>query len=174
MNSFSNYIIPIIVIAIVLHGALKGLDVFSLFLEGARKGFGITLGIAPALIALILAINMLRSSGALNVLCSFMSPLANLLSIPKELIPQMILSPISGSGSIGMFESILKQHNPDSYIGRCASVMMGSTETTFYTTTVYYGSVGIKKSRHTIPSALCADFTSFIISSRIVRLFFGY
>jgi spore maturation protein B len=174
MSNFSNYIIPIIVITIVLHGAFKGLDVFSLFLDGARKGFGTALGIAPALIALILAINMLRSSGALNVLCSFMSPLASLLSIPKELIPQMILSPISGSGSVGIFEAILKQHKPDSYIGRCASVMMGSTETTFYTTAVYYGSVGIKKSRHTIPSALCADFTSFIISSRMVRLFFGY
>jgi spore maturation protein B len=174
MSNFSNYIIPIIVITIVLHGAFKGLDVFSLFLDGARKGFGTALGIAPALIALILAINMLRSSGALNVLCSFMSPLASLLSIPKELIPQMILSPISGSGSVGIFEGILKQHKPDSYIGRCASVMMGSTETTFYTTTVYYGSVGIKKSRHTIPSALCADFTSFILSPRMVRLFFGY
>lgn len=174
MSNFSNYIIPIIVITIVLHGAFKGLDVFSLFLDGARKGFGTALGIAPALIALILAINMLRSSGALNVLCSFMSPLASLLSIPKELIPQMILSPISGSGSVGIFEAILKQHKPDSYIGRCASVMMGSTETTFYTTAIYYGSVGIKKSRHTIPSALCADFTSFIISSRMVRLFFGY
>lgn len=174
MNNISNFIIPVIVIAIVLHGAFKGLDIFSLFLEGAKNGFSIVLNITPALIALILAINMLRSSGALYVLCSFMSPLANLLSIPKELIPQMILSPISGSGSIGMYESTLKQHKPDSYIGRCASVMMGSTETTFYTTTVYYGSVGIKKSRHTIPSALCADFTSFILSPRMVRLFFGY
>ena len=174
MSNISNYIIPVIVISIVLHGAFKGLDIFTLFLDGAKKGFGIALNIAPALIALILAINMLRSSGALNVLCTFMSPLANLLSIPKELIPQMILSPISGSGSIGMFENTLKQHNPDSYIGRCASVMMGSTETTFYTTTVYYGSVDIKKTRHTILSALCADFTSFIMSPRIVRLFFGY
>lgn len=174
MNSLSNYIIPIIVVIIVLHGAFKGLDIFNLFLEGVKNGFNVILNITPALIALILAINMLKSSGALYVLCSFATPVANLLSIPKELIPQMILSPISGSGSIGIYENILKDHKPDSYIGRCASVMMGSTETTFYTTTIYYGSVGIKKTRHTMLCALCADFTSFITSPRMVRLFFGY
>lgn len=171
MTGISDYIIPVIVVLIVLHGAFKGLNVFSVFLEGARKGFNIVLGIAPALIALILAINMLRSSGALNVLCSILSPVANFLGIPKELIPLTILSPISGSGSLGMYESILKDHGPDSFIGRCASVMMGSTETTFYTMTVYYGSVDIKKTRHTLPCALCADFTSFILSPRFVSLF---
>lgn len=172
MTGISDYIIPAIVVFIVIHGAFKGLNVFSVFLEGARKGFNIVLGIAPALIALILAINMLRSSGALNVLCSVLSPVANLLGIPKELIPLTILSPISGSGSLGMYENILKDHGPDSFIGRCASVMMGSTETTFYTMTVYYGSVDIKKTRHTLPCALCADFTSFIMSPKIVRFFF--
>ena len=96
----------------------------------------------------------------------------NLLGIPDDVIPLTILSPISGSGSIGMYESILKDNGPDSFIGRCASVMMGSTETTFYTMTVYYGSVGIKKTRHTLPSALCADFTSFILSPKIVKIFF--
>ena len=172
MNSLSNYIIPIIVVIIVLHGAFKGLDIFNIFLDGAKNGFGVILNIIPALIALILAINMLKSSGALHVLCSFATPIANLLSIPKELIPQMILSPISGSGSIGIYESILKDHKPDSYIGRCASVMMGSTETTFYAISVYFGAAGIQKTRYALPAALLADFMGFFMASLTVKMLF--
>ncbi len=172
MKIVSSYILPIIVIIIILHGVFKGVDVFSEFLSGAKKGFNIILNITPSLIALIFAINVLKASGGLDVLCSLLSPITSFLGIPKELTPLTILSPISGSGSLTYFESILKDFGPDSFIGRCASVMMGSTETTFYTMTIYYGSVGIKKSRHTLPSALCADFTSFILSSRIVSLFF--
>ncbi len=171
MKAFSEAVIPLSVIIIILHGAFKGVDVFSVFLKGVKKGFKIVLNITPALIALILSINMLKESGGLDVLCSMLSPITTFLGIPKELTPLTILSPISGSGTVGMFESILKEAGPDSFIGRCASVMMGSTETTFYTMTIYYGSVGIKKSRHTLPSALCADFTSFILSPVMVTLF---
>ncbi len=171
MKAISEAIIPIAVILIILHGAFKGVDVFSVFLNGAKKGFKIVLNITPALIALILSINMLKASGGLDVLCSLLSPVTSFLGIPEELTPLTILSPISGSGSVSMFESILKDVGPDSFAGRCASVMMGSTETTFYTMTIYYGSIGIKKSRHTLPSALCADFTSFILSPVMVTLF---
>ena len=143
MNNISDYIIPAIVVLIVLHGVFKGLNVFSIFLEGAKKGFNIVLGITPALVALILAINMLQSSDALTVLCSILSPVADLMGIPNELIPLTILSPVSGSGSLVMYESILKHNLPDSFIGRCGSVMMGSTETTFCPMTVYDGSVGM-------------------------------
>ncbi len=172
MKIFSSYLLPIIVIIIILHGAFKGVDVFSEFLSGAKNGFKIILNITPSLIALIFAINLLKASGGLDVLCSILSPVTSFLGIPKELMPLTILSPISGSGSLSCFENILKDFGPDSFIGRCASVMMGSTETTFYTMTIYYGSVGIKKSRHTLPSALCADFTSFILSSKMVKMFF--
>ncbi len=168
MKLFSDIVIPFCVIAVILHGAFKGVDVFSVFLNGAKMGFNTVLNITPALIALILAINMLKISGGLDVLCSLLSPVTSFLGIPRELTPLTILSPISGSGSVSMFESILKDNGPDSFIGRCASVMMGSTETTFYTMTIYYGSIGIKKSRHTLPSALCADFTSFILSPVMV------
>ncbi len=173
MKVISSYLLPIIVIIIILHGAFKGVDVFSEFLSGAKKGFNIILNITPSLIALIFAINVLKASGGLDVLCSILSPVTSFLGIPKELTPLSILSPISGSGSLTYFESILKEFSPDSFIGRCASVMMGSTETTFYTMTIYYSSVGIKKSRHTLPSALCADFTSFILSPKIVKLFYN-
>jgi len=172
MKLISSILIPLVVLLIVGYAALKGIDVFSEFLQGAKKGFSIVLNITPSLIALILVINMLRASGGLEVLCNLLSPISNFLGIPKELTPLTILSPISGSGSVGLFESILKEHGADTFIGRCASIMMGSTETTFYTMTIYYGSIGIKKTRHTLPSALCADITSFILSPVMVSLFF--
>lgn len=168
----SDYVIPAIVTIIILHGTFKGIDIFTAFVEGVKEGFKIVLNIIPSLVAIFLAIGMFSFSGGLDVLCSFLNPVSSFLGIPAELIPLTILSPVSGSGSLGMFEAVLKQHGADSFIGRCASVMMGSTETTFYTTTVYYGAVGVKKSRHTLLCALCADFTSFIFSPRLVKLFF--
>lgn len=172
MSKIGDFLIPCILVLIVLHGAFKGVDIFGEFTAGAKSGFKTVLNIAPSLIALILAVNMLKSSGALDIICAVLSPISDFIGIPKELTPLTILSPISGSGSLGMFESILKDNGPDSFIGRCACVMMGSTETTFYTTAVYYGSVNIKKTRHTLPCALCADFVSFILSPKIVKLFF--
>ncbi len=171
MNKVTDFILPILVVLIVLHGTFKGINVFDEFVKGAKSGFNTILNIVPSLIALLLCVNMLHASGGLDVICSLISPITSLLGIPKEIAPLAILSPVSGSGALGMYESILKNFGPDSYIGRCASVIMGSTETTFYAITLYYGSVNIKKTRHTLPSALCADFTSFILSPRIVKYF---
>ena len=172
MKGLSNYILPTIVVLIVLYGGFKGVDVFNVFIDGAKSGFKTVFNIIPSLIALLLSINMLKASGGLDVLLSLLSPIGDFLGIPRDIIPLTILSPISGSGSLGVYEGILKDFGPDSFIGRCASVMMGSTETTFYTLALYYGSIGVKKTRHTVPSALCADFTSFILSPRFVRIFF--
>lgn len=170
MIEFNNLVIPLVVIIIILHGILKNVNVFSEFIEGAKNGFNIILNITPSLIGLIFAINMLKNSGGLETLCNLLSPITSFLGIPEKLTPLTIISPISGSGSVTMFESILKDVGPDSFLGKCASVMMGSTETTFYTMTLYYGSIDVKKSRHTLPSALCADFTSFILSPVMVSL----
>lgn len=172
MKALSDYILPIIVVLIIIYGAFKGVDVFNVFIDGAKSGFKTVFNIIPSLIALLLSINMLKASGGLDVLLSLLSPIGDFLGIPRNIIPLTILSPISGSGSLGVYEGILKDFGPDSFIGRCASVMMGSTETTFYTLALYYGSIGVKKTRHTVPSALCADFTSFILSPRFVKLFF--
>lgn len=172
MKDLSNYILPTIVVLIVIYGGFKGVDVFNVFIDGAKSGFKTVFNIIPSLIALLLSINMLKASGGLDVLLSLLSPIGDFLGIPRDIIPLTILSPISGSGSLGVYEGILKDFGPDSFIGRCASVMMGSTETTFYTLALYYGSIGVKKTRHTVPSALCADFTSFILSPRFVRIFF--
>ncbi len=171
MSNFTDYILPFLVAVIVLFGALKGINVFDIFLDGAKGGFKTVLGITPALIALIVAVNMLKSSGGLDVITNLFTPVCNLLKIPEEITPLAILSPISGSGAISMFETILKEHGPDSFIGRCASIMMGSTETTFYAITLYYGSCNIKNTRHTLPSAICADLVSFIFSVFAVKLF---
>ena len=172
MKDLSDYILPTIVVLIVLYGGFKGVDVFNVFIDGAKSGFKTVFNIIPSLIALLLSINMLKASGGLDVLLSLLSPIWEFLGIPRDIIPLTILSPISGSGSLGVYEGILKDFGPDSFIGRCASVMMGSTETTFYTLALYYGSIGVKKTRHTVPSALCADFTSFILSPRFVKIFF--
>ena len=172
MKDLSNYILPTIVVLIVLYGGFKGVDVFNVFIDGAKNGFKTVFNIIPSLIALLLSINMLKASGGLDVLLTLLSPIGDFLGIPRDIIPLTILSPISGSGSLGVYEGILKDFGPDSFIGRCASVMMGSTETTFYTLALYYGSIGVKKTRHTVPSALCADFTSFILSPRFVKVFF--
>ncbi len=171
MNKFTDFILPTLIALIIIYGAFKGVNVFDEFIKGAKTGFDTILNIVPSLIALLLCVNMLRASGGLDVVCSLISPLTSFLGIPDEIAPLTILSPISGSGALGMYENILKEFGPDSYIGRCASVIMGSTETTFYAITLYYGSINIKKTRHTLPSALCADFTSFILSPRIVKFF---
>ncbi len=171
MIEFTDFILPAIVTVIIVFGAIKGINVFDVFLDGAKSGFKTVLSITPPLIGLIVAVNMLKNSGGLNIITDFLSPVASLLKIPKEVTPLMILSPISGSGSLSIFENILKDYGPDSFIGRTASVMMGSTETTFYATTLYYGSCNIKKTRHTLPCAICADITSFIFSARAVSIF---
>lgn len=171
MTDFTDYILPTLVLIIIIFGAVKGLNVFDIFLDGAKSGFKTVLGITPALIALIVAVSMLKNSGGLNIITNFLKPISQFLGVPKEVIPLGILSPISGSGATSMFESILKDFGPDSFIGRCASVMMGSTETTFYAITLYYGSCNIKNTRHTLPSAICADLVSFIFSTRVVTFF---
>ncbi|MBR5203316.1 MAG: spore maturation protein [Clostridia bacterium] len=172
MNNVSNYILPLFIVLIIGFGTYKKVDVFGTFIEGAKKGFDVFLSILPSLTALFLAVQMLKSSEGIEIITKMLSPVADLLKIPPETLSLCILSPISGGGSLSVFESIISEYGPDSYIGRIASVMMGSTETTFYAITVYYGAVGIKKIRHTAICSLCADLTSFILAGIIVRLFF--
>ena len=172
MNSFSDYILPIFILLIIGFGTHKKIDVFGTFIDGAKKGFDVFLSILPSLTALFLAVQMLKSSQGIEIITKILSPVADLLKIPPETLSLCILSPISGGGSLSVYESIVSEYGPDSYIGRIASVMMGSTETTFYAITVYYGAVGIKKIRHTAICSLCADLTSFILAGIIVRIFF--
>ncbi len=173
MANFGMWILPIIVIFIIIHGLVHGVKVFDCFLEGAKTGFDTFRSLLAPLVGLVMAVSMLRESGGLEILMWLMDPLSRVMGLPREVMPLAILSPLSGSGSLTMFQQILKISGPDSFVGRVASVMMGSSETTFYAVTVYYGAVGVKKTRHTIPAALCADMTCFLLSALTVRLLMG-
>lgn len=172
MTNISNYILPFFILLIIGFGIYKRIDVFATFIDGAKKGFDVFLSILPSLTALFLAVQMLKTSQGIDIITKVLSPLANFLKIPVETLPMCVLSPISGGGSLSVYESIISEYGPDSYVGRVASVMMGSTETTFYAIAVYFGSVGIKKIRHTAICSLCADLTSFILAGYFVRLLF--
>lgn len=153
-------------------GAIKKVPVFERFLEGAKEGMQTAVSILPSLLGLILAVTMLSASGVLDMICAFLAPVAEKCGIPSETIPLALLRPISGSGSLAVLSNILEKNGPDSLPGRVASVMMGSTETTFYAIAVYFGAVGIQKTRHAVPSALIADFTGYFLSAVAVKLFF--
>lgn len=171
MEKISSYILPVITAAIVIFGLAKGIKVFDCFVSGAAKGLQSAIKLLAPLMGLVLGVTMLRQSGALNVITKMLEPVARLTGIPADVLPLTVLSPISGSGSLTMFEQILKNFGPDSPEGRISSVIMGSTETTFYAVTVYYGSVGIRKSGCTVPAALLADMTSFIVSAFTACIF---
>lgn len=173
LNNISYLILPSAVTGIITFAFFKGIKVFDCFIEGAKNGINTAIALLPSLLALITAVTALRESGAIEIICSFLEPISSFLGIEKEILPLCFLSPISGSGSLSAYRDILAVHGSDSLIGQISSVIMCSTETTFYATTVYYSAVGVKKTRHTIPCALCADITSFILSSFFVKLFFN-
>lgn len=172
MTALSNWAIPAVVGLIILWGWLRGINVFDAFLSGARGGIGVALRIIPALVALITAVGVFKASGALDLLTHALSPVTERVGIPAEVVPLALLRPISGSGAMVIFNDLLARFGPDSLIGRIASVMEGSTETTFYTIAVYYGATSIRRLRHTVSSSVIADLTGFIMSAICVRIFF--
>lgn len=173
MMNIGFYIIPLSILIIVTVGFIRKVKVFDTFLLGAKQGLESTFSLVPSLVGLIVAISMLKSSGALDIFTNFISPICNFIGIPKEVVPMALLRPISGSGSIALLDDILKSNGADSFIGKLASIISGSTETTFYTLTVYFGAVGIKNSRHAVPSAIIADIVSVIVSVITLNYFFN-
>ena len=171
MNTIAIFAIPTVISIIVLWGLINDVKLFDTFIVGAKEGMQSCISIMPSLIGLICAVSMLKASGALDIFTNIVSPVANFIGIPPEVTPLALLRPISGSGSIALLDNILSTYGPDSFIGRAAAVISGSTETTFYTIAVYFGAVGIKNSRHTIPSALLADFTAIIMAVLMVKKF---
>ena len=172
MDKIGVYLVPCIIALILLFGFFRKVPLFDTFLDGAKEGLRSTVSIAPALVGLITAVTMLKASGALDLFTAAARPLAQALGLPPEVVPLTLLRPVSGSGSMALLNGIFADCGPDSFAGRVAAVMMGSTETTFYAIAVYFGAVGIKKTRHTIPAALSADLVSFLTSALAVRLFF--
>ena len=173
MRFISVIAVPLMITGIVAYGMSKRINVYDCFTEGARDGLESMFGIIAPLVGLMIAISMFRASGALELISRLLKPLTDLLGMPSDVLPLALLRPVSGSGSIALVTDILKNHGPDSLEGKIASVMMGSTETTFYTVAVYFGAVGIKQLRHTVKSALLADFTGMLLAVYIARLLLG-
>lgn len=169
INFISNLAMPMIILLIVTYGLKEKNKVFDTFLEGAKEGIETTINILPTLIGLFVAIGALRSSGILELIAQLASPILNLIQFPSELIPLALLRPISGSSSIAVATDIMKNCGVDSLLGRMASTIMGSTETTLYTIAVYTSCVKIKKTRFILVAALIADIIGMITSVMICR-----
>ena len=170
--TFSDYIIPTIVLLIIVIGLIKRTDIFEVFVEGAKEGFSTSIDILPSLICLMTCIGMLKSVGGFEALSTLAKPITDFFGFPSECTPLIFIRPMSGSGALSVYNTLISDHGADSFIGRVASVMMGSTETTFYTVAVYFGAVRIKKSRYAIPAALTGDMIGWIVSVIAVRLIF--
>lgn len=170
---FSAYLVPVLLALTALFGVGRRINVFDALTKGAREGLFILLRILPSLVGLLTAIYMLRASGVLVFLENLLAPLLTCLGIPAETTALLLIRPVSGSGALAVGSELMAAYGPDSYIGRTAAVMLGSTETTFYTIAVYFGSAGIQKTRYAIPAALVADLAGFIAAAFAVRLFFG-
>ncbi len=171
MSNVGVFALPILIVIIVVCGIIKKVGVFDCFLEGAKQSLAPSFSILPSLIGLIFAVSLLKASGGLDLIVKLLSPIAELLGIPEQAMPLAVISPVSGSGSLAVFEGILSEYGADSFIGRVASVMVSSSETSLYAVTVYYGAVAVKRTRHTLAAALTADITCFIMSAMTVRLF---
>lgn len=170
--NFSDIIIPLIIASILLYGIVKGVDVYSAFVEGAVEGAKSGLKIFPYILAIIFAINLFIQSGAEKFIVSLLEPITSFVGFPPELLSLSIVKPLSGGGSLGVFQTILDNHGADSYIGRCASVIMGSSETIFYTTAIYFGSVGISNYRYTVKVGLLSHIATIFASLIVCSLFF--
>lgn len=169
----SDWLIPVVIAVVLLWGVLKNVDVFSEFVAGAKEGLSTACAILPVLVGLLCLIQALVASGGMDAICTFLAPAFHLIGLPQELIPLAILRPISGSGALSMYEWILTQYSPDSSIGMIGSVLVGCSETTFYTIAVYFGAVHISKTRYAIPAALLGDFAGVLLSVWTVGLFCG-
>ena len=171
--NLSSLVIPLLLAGVAVYGMGRRVDVYSALTHGAEEGLTVLLRIIPALVGLLTAVSMFRASGAMEWFSGLCAPVLELLGIPPETAPLMLVRPVSGSGALAVASDLLATYGPDSYVGRVAAVMLGSTETTFYTIAVYFGAAGIHKTRHTVPAALTADFMGFFASALSVRLFFG-
>ena len=166
-------VVPGILAGVACYGMAKGVDVYDALLVGAGKGLEILLKILPALVTLLTVVAMLRASGGLEVLADVLAPVLGWLGIPPETVGLMLVRPISGSAALGVGADLINAYGPDSALGRTAAVMLGSTETTFYTIAVYFSAAGITRTRYAVPAALCADLVGFLASAWAVGVVFG-
>ncbi len=172
-GSMSDYIVPLLLVAVCCVTLRKKENAYDLLLAGGADGLKLLASIVPSLVLLLTAVTMLRHSGAVELLSGFLAPVFHFFGIPPETAILVMIRPISGSAALAVGTEIMATYGVDSQIGRTAAVMLGSTETTFYTISVYFGAAGIKKTRYTVAAALIADFVGFFMASLTTRLFFA-
>lgn len=172
MEAFSLYAIPVILLGIPTYGMIRGVKVYEAFTDGAKEGFTNAIRIIPFLVAMLVAIGVLRASGALGYFAQMVSPLTNLIGMPSEVLPMALMRPLSGGGANGVMVDLFKTYGPDSLIGRMASVISGSTDTTFYIIAVYFGAVGVKRIRYSLSAGLLADLAGILAAVFLTNLMF--
>lgn len=173
INIVSVLAIPALVLFIVAFGVLKKVKIYEAFVEGAKEGFNVGVRIIPYLVAMLVAIGIFRAGGAMELLSTLLAPVTKLIGMPPEALPMAIIRPLSGSGALGVMSDIIKTHGADSLIGRMVSVMMGSSETTFYVLAVYFGSVSITRTRQAVLGGIIVDIVAVLSSVWLVNLIFA-
>ncbi|HUJ13354.1 MAG TPA: nucleoside recognition domain-containing protein [Thermoanaerobaculia bacterium] len=173
LNSISIWAIPVLLVGIPLAGMIRRIKVYDVFIEGAKEGFQIAVRIIPFLVGILVAIGMFRASGAMDMLTNALRPMLAATRFPPEIFPLVILRTLSGSGSLALATDLVKHSGPDSMIGRMAATIYGGSETTFYVLAVYFGSVGVKRTRHAVPSALVGDAVAAIVAAAVCTWMFG-
>lgn len=172
VQSGFNWVIPGLIFVVFFHAYIKGVQVFEVFVEGAKEGFFMSVKLIPYLIGIYVAVGIFRESGAVDVLVKLLWPVLKVLKAPTDALLMLIVRTLSGPAALGMMMEIFDVHGPDSFIGRLASTLMGATDTTFYVIAVYFGSVGIKKTRHSLAAGVMADIAGLVASVYIVRKMF--
>jgi spore maturation protein B len=162
LDAISLWAIPVLLVVIPFIGIIRGVKVYDVFIEGAKEGFEVAVKIIPFLVGILVAIGMFRGSGAMDLLMAGLRPLVARTGFPAELVPLAILRSLSGSGSLAVTTDLIKTHGADSVIARMAATLYGSSETTFYVLAVYFGAVGIRRTRHAVPAALIGDVVAAI------------
>ena len=168
-----GWMLPTLVAALMLYGWVRGVRVYDSLAEGAKQGFQVAIRVIPYLVAILVVIGMFRASGGIDLIAGVIAPITGLIGMPAEVLPMALLRPLSGQGAFGVAAETMTAYGPDSVIGYMVSTFQGSTETTFYTLAVYYGAVGIRDTRHTVPACLAADITGILAAVFIVNLMFG-
>jgi spore maturation protein B len=172
LDTISLWAIPAMLALIPLWGAIRKVKVYDTFIEGAEDGLQVAVQIIPFLVGMMVALSIFRASGAMDLVARVIDPITSRLGFPTQILPLMIIRPLSGAGALAVTADLLKTQHPDSYIGRLASIMQGSTDTTFYVLTVYFGSVGIRKTRYAAGVGLLADVAGFLAALYACNWFF--
>ncbi|WP_249871904.1 spore maturation protein [Oceanobacillus saliphilus] len=173
ITSISTWIIPCFLLIVLSVAVLRKVPAYELFVEGGKEGVKMAFSLLPFLVGMIVAISILRSSGAMEAFINFISPVLLFIGFPPDIVPLALIRPISGTAALGMTTELIATHGPDSFIGRLASTMQGSTDTTLYVLTVYFGAVGIKKMRYALKVGLLADLIAILSSVVLVKMVFG-